>query len=34
MQIDQLGTLTNTIVGEKSEWSILKRKKNYDHQPS
>lgn len=34
MQIDQLGTLTNTIVAEKSEWSILKRKKNYDHQPS
>jgi fumarylacetoacetate (FAA) hydrolase len=32
MEIDQLGTLTNTIVAEKSEWSILKRKKNYDHQ--
>lgn len=33
MEIDQLGTLINTIVAEKSEWSILKRKKNYDHQP-
>lgn len=34
MDIDQLGTLTNTIVGEKADWSILKRKKNYDHQPA
>jgi fumarylacetoacetate (FAA) hydrolase len=34
MEIDQLGTLTNTIVVEKSELSILKRKKNYDHQPA
>jgi fumarylacetoacetate (FAA) hydrolase len=34
MEIDKLGILTNTIVGEKSEWSILKTKKNYDPQPA
>ena len=27
MDIDQLGTLTNTIIAEETEWSILKRKK-------
>lgn len=27
MQIDQLGTLSNTIVAEESEWSLLQKKK-------
>jgi len=27
MEIDGLGKLTNTIVAEDSDWSILKRKK-------
>jgi fumarylacetoacetate (FAA) hydrolase len=27
MEIDQLGTLTNTIVREEEDWSILKQKK-------
>ncbi|HVE62026.1 MAG TPA: fumarylacetoacetate hydrolase family protein, partial [Chitinophagaceae bacterium] len=27
MEIDSLGTLTNTIVMEETDWSILKRKK-------
>ena len=28
LEIDQLGTLSNTIISEETEWSILKKKKN------